>query len=136
MNPLFATASKYTAFAILAITLNMIVQMTIFHLYNGFLELYAGLACGTVAGMLVKFILDKKYIFKYRAPDTGKNVITFIMYCLMGLITTCIFWGMEIMFDYMFNNDSGRLLGGLIGLILGYTAKYFLDRRFVFVNRK
>ena len=134
MRPL-ETASKYTAFAICAIALNISVQMIVFHFYNGFLELYAGLACGTVAGMLLKFMLDKKYIFKYEAPDKSKNIITFVMYCLMGLITTCIFWGIEILFDYIFNNESGRLAGGIIGLIFGYTAKYSLVRRFVFVPR-
>lgn len=135
MNSLFATASKYTAFAVLAITLNISVQMIVFHFYKGPFELFVGLACGTAAGMLVKFTLDKKYIFKYKAPDTGKNIITFIMYCLMGLITTCIFWSMEILFDYIFNNEPGRLTGGFFGLVFGYTAKYFLDRKFVFIKR-
>ena len=60
----FTKASKYTIFAILAITLNISVQMIVFYFYKGPLELYAGLAGGTIAGMLVKFMLDKKYIFK------------------------------------------------------------------------
>jgi putative flippase GtrA len=54
------------------------------------------------------------------------------MYTLMGLVTTVIFWGFEFGFHHLFESKEMRYLGGVIGLAIGYFAKYLLDRRFVF----
>ena len=50
----------------------------------------------------------------------------------MGLVTTVIFWGFEFGFDHLFETREMRYLGGIIGLAIGYYAKYQLDKRFVF----
>jgi hypothetical protein len=35
-------------------------------------------------------------------------------------------------FDYIFEDKNAKYLGAVIGLSIGYTAKYFLDKELVF----
>ncbi len=50
----------------------------------------------------------------------------------MGVFTTFIFWGFEIGFDVIFENQNAKYAGALLGLGIGYIVKYFLDKKFVF----
>jgi hypothetical protein len=50
----------------------------------------------------------------------------------MGLATIVIFWGFEFGFNHIFATKEMRYLGGVIGLAIGYLAKYHLDKRYVF----
>ena len=50
----------------------------------------------------------------------------------MGVVTTVIFWGVEFGFQAMIGTREMRYLGGVIGLAIGYLAKYRLDKRFVY----
>lgn len=52
----------------------------------------------------------------------------------LGILTTCVFWGMEIGFDFVFSTIHMRYAGAAIGLGLGYFFKYQLDKRYVFVE--
>ena len=83
-------------------------------------------------GLVVKYILDKRYIFRFRARDAAHDGKTFVLYTLMGLATTLIFWGFEFGFDHIFETKEMRYLGGIIGLAIGYLTKYHLDKRYVF----
>ena len=56
----------------------------------------------------------------------------FILYTIMGLLTTAIFWGFELLFHVLFDSREMRYLGGCLGLAIGYLSKYHLDKRFVF----
>ena len=87
---------------------------------------------GTVAGLLVKYALDKRYIFRFRARDVAHDSRIFILYSVMGSATTCIFWGVELAFNHVYGTAAMRYAGGFIGLAIGYLAKYYLDKRFVF----
>ena len=89
---------------------------------------------GTLSGLILKYILDKKYIFYYKSKSKKYDGITFSLYSLTGIITTFIFWGFEISFDYIFEDKNAKYLGAVIGLSIGYTAKYFLDKELVFKN--
>lgn len=90
------------------------------------------MAVGTLAGLLVKYVLDKLYIFHYTAGSLFEDGRTFILYSCMGLFTTLVFWGTELAFDMLFEARSSRYLGAAVGLGLGYWLKYHLDKRFVF----
>lgn len=62
-----------------------------------------------------------------------KDFQTFLLYSSMGIVTTLIFWGFELGFYFLFLEwELAKYIGGLIGLFIGYTIKYFLDKRFVF----
>lgn len=81
---------------------------------------------------MVKYILDKRYIFRFRARSVAHDTQTFALYTLMGLATTVIFWGFEFGFHHIFETKEMRYLGGVIGLAIGYLTKYHLDKRYVF----
>ena len=67
-----------------------------------------------------------------RATGTLHDLQTFILYTGMGVVTTLLFWGFELGFNATFHDKSMRYVGALLGLGLGYWAKYHLDKRFVF----
>ncbi len=54
----------------------------------------------------------------------------------MGIFTTIIFWGTEIGFNAIFENQNAKYIGAIIGLSIGYAIKYFLDKKFVFVHKE
>lgn len=123
---------KYSFFAVLSISSNLLTQYCSFLIYDGLLSLYIAMFFGTIIGLLVKYVLDKKYIFYFKSKskiDDGKK---FLLYSIMGIVTTIIFWGTEMSFFYLFQFSGSQYLGGLIGLIIGYTVKYHLDKHFVF----
>ncbi|MDB5505208.1 MAG: polysaccharide biosynthesis protein GtrA [Tardiphaga sp.] len=90
------------------------------------------LAGGTMAGLVIKYALDKRYIFKDRSRDLNSHAKKFSMYTAMGLVTTAIFWITEAMVFLIVPTTTGLMVGGGIGLCVGYVVKYHLDRRFVF----
>ena len=127
-------AARYVSFSIFATVVNISSQYGSFYIYNGFLNLYLAMFVGTLSGLILKYILDKKYIFYYNSKSSQYDGITFSLYSLTGIITTFIFWGFEIRFDYIFEDKNAKYLGAVIGLSIGYTAKYFLDKELVFKN--
>lgn len=127
-------AIKYTFFAIIATLGNILVQDTVDRLYRGAYGLYIAMLCGTLAGLVIKYVLDKKYIFFYRTKGLADDGRRFILYSVMGIVTTLIFWGTELGFDTVFATKFMRYVGAVLGLALGYWIKYRLDRRFVFAE--
>ncbi len=123
---------KYSLFAIFSTFINLLVQYISFVFYSGFLSLYLAMFFGTLAGLVAKYLLDKKFIFYYKTEDLKDDSKKFALYSFMGVFTTLIFWGFEIGFDYTFANEFAKYLGAIIGLAIGYIVKYFLDKRFVF----
>lgn len=96
---------------------------------------WSALVIGTGAGFLVKYVLDKKFIFYHKVDSFGKDVATFALYLGMAIVTTLVFWTVQWLFAVCLVWEGSQYVGGLIGLSAGYTAKYFLDRRFVFVKK-
>ena len=127
-----AIALKYAVFAAMATAVNIGIQRIVLAIYQGRYALWAAMACGTAAGLLLKYILDKRYIFRYVVRSRSEDVIKFILYTLMGTVTTGLFWGTEYLFDRFLPFLQAKYLGAFAGLSLGYTAKYFLDKHFVF----
>ena len=52
----------------------------------------------------------------------------------MGIFTTIIFWGTEIIFNTLSQSPYAKYLGAVIGLSIGYVIKYFLDKKYVFIH--
>jgi len=120
---------KYAFFALVSIGINLLFQYFSFFIYNGKFSLFFALIIGTISGLIIKYILDKKFIFYHQTKNIKDDSKKFILYSFMGIFTTIIFWGFEIGFDYFFEK---KYLGGFIGLTIGYITKYFLDKKFVF----
>lgn len=85
-----------------------------------------------MAGLLIKFWLDKRYIFHFRARTLSHDGATFLLYAVTGIATTALFWSVEIACQLFFDSVALRYAGGAAGLALGYAIKYALDRRYVF----
>ncbi len=131
MDSLLTTTLKYILFAIISSGVNLLLQAIVFHVYDGTFVLHIALFVGTAGGLLVKYILDKKHIFYYETKSKYHEMKKFFLYTNMGIITTAIFWISEYLFYYLFQSPY---LGGALGLAIGYSAKYKLDKRFVFVD--
>lgn len=125
-------AFVYTLLALIATAANIGAQELAVQSYTGRFSIAASVVVGTAVGLVVKYVLDKRYIFRFRARSVAHDSRTFVLYTLMGLVTTVIFWGFEFGFEYLFKAKEMRYLGGVIGLGLGYWVKYHLDRKYVF----
>lgn len=123
---------KYSFFALIATIINLFTQFISLAIYSQNFSLYIAMFFGTLTGLITKYILDKKYIFYYVVKDKKENSQKFILYSIMGVFTTLIFWGFEIGFDYIFDSEIAKYIGAIIGLSIGYITKYFLDKKFVF----
>jgi len=125
-------AILYTALALIAMAGNIGAQELTIRAYHGPFQVALSVFVGTGVGLVVKYMLDKAFIFRFHARDTLHDVRTFGLYTVMGLVTTAIFWGFEFGFNALFHSKEMRYLGGVIGLGIGYWTKYHLDKRYVF----
>lgn len=123
---------RYTAFAIIATSANIGAQDIAIRSYRGPFDIFFSVIIGTAIGLLVKYSLDKRYIFCFKARSVGHDTQTFALYSFMGLATTFMFWVFEFSFQYIFETKEMRYFGGAIGLAIGYLIKFHLDKRYVF----
>ncbi len=129
-------AIRYIIFAVISTIANLALQFISLKVYSGFGSLYIAMASGTLAGLVVKYILDKKYIFYHETKSKKDDAKKFMLYSLMGVFTTLIFWVVEVGFDKIFGGEIAKYIGAVVGLSIGYSIKYFLDKRFVFVHKE
>jgi hypothetical protein len=87
---------------------------------------------GTLMGLILKFTLDKKYIFNFVSMQKNHISKKFILYSTMSLFSTLIFWGLELTFDAVFESELFRYIGAFLGLSIGYAIKYLLDKKLIF----
>ena len=125
---------KYILFAILAMTVNIFFQYLSFLLIDHKYELYIAILNGTILGMILKYYLDKNYIFYYvKKKFNNKNI--FLLYIFTSIFTTIIFLAIELWFSYYVNINYSEYIGALVGLTLGYSLKNLLDKQLVFNNQ-
>lgn len=124
-------ALRYSAFAVIAILVNLGAQRVVMDWGGG---LFAAMVAGTALGLLVKYILDKRWIFADLSNGLRAHCQRFSLYAGMGVLTTLLFWAVETGFWWFGRTDAARELGAVIGLTLGYVLKYALDRRYVFTS--
>ncbi|MBI3101419.1 MAG: GtrA family protein [Burkholderiales bacterium] len=132
MFALSKLAISYAIFALIATAANISAQDLLIRTYSGEFSVIASVTLGTGVGLVVKYILDKHYIFRFQARSVGHDTRIFALYTVMGMATTMIFWGFEFGFHHVFETKEMRYLGGVLGLSIGYLAKYHLDKRYVF----
>lgn len=125
--------ARYVAFAVLATAANLGTQRAVLSMAGTEARGFAtALVAGTLVGLVVKYALDKRWIFYDRATGLAQHGKKFSLYAGMGVFTTAVFWGTETAFWLVWKTEAMRELGAVIGLAIGYTLKYDLDRRFVF----
>jgi len=129
-------AILYSLFAGLSTVVNIASQMISIWIYSGRYAVEVSIIVGTIAGLPLRYFLEKKYIFAFQSKGIKHDGILFVMYSFMGIFTTLIFWGVEYGFHLLFSSDTMRYLGAIIGLSIGYFIKYQLDKRYVFINKE
>ena len=122
----------FVLFAAISTLFNLLTQRVVLFFNKTNLFFLIAILSGTLVGLVIKFFLDKKYIFF----DDNNNISNFKkkfgLYTLMGIFSTIIFWGTESIFWIIWRNENMRELGALLGLTIGYVIKYRLDKRYVF----
>lgn len=127
---------RYASFAAVATVANLAVQrlILVYGTTAGYMTL--AIVAGTLVGLMIKYVLDKRWIFYDTATGVAAHGQKFTLYAGMGLVTTSFFWGAEAGFWMVLHTDAMRELGAMLGLLVGYVVKYNLDRRFVFTDAR
>lgn len=133
---------RYGGFAALAVLANLGAQRLVLAVAGQAGGGHSGaafalaLAVGTVAGLVLKYLLDRRWIFHDQSTGLRARGWQFLLYSTTGLFTTAIFWGSETVFWLVWRSDAMREAGAVLGLIAGYVVKYRADRRFVFTQAR
>lgn len=125
---------RYAVFAVIATIANLAVQRLVLAGGDNTIMFMVAVVAGTIVGLVIKYILDKRWIFMDTDTGAAAHGKKFGLYTVMGLVTTAIFWGTETAFWFIWQTDFMREMGAIIGLSIGYVVKYNLDRRFVFTD--
>lgn len=125
---------RYGAFAVIATVANLGIQRLVMPAGEGLPVYLAAVFAGTLVGLIIKYALDKRWIFFDAESGLKQHGHKFTLYTAMGIVTTAIFWGTESVFWFVWHTQAMRELGAVLGLAIGYVVKYRLDRRFVFTN--
>lgn len=125
---------RYTAFAAAATLANLAAQRVVLAIDDGPWGFAVAVFAGTLVGLVLKYMLDKRWIFQDRATGLVAHGRKFGLYTAMGVATTAIFWGTETAFWIVWGTDLARETGAVLGLAVGYVVKYRLDRRYVFTD--
>ena len=128
-------AVLYTLFAVLSTVINIGSQMFSIWAYKGPYSIEMSILVGTAAGLPLRYVLEKRFIFAFTSKNRAHDGKLFVFYSAMGVITTLIFWGTEYAFHLIYDTDLMRYVGGIVGLAVGFYVKYQLDKKYVFVNR-
>ncbi len=135
LDALLMLVVKYSLFAAISTLFNLLFQYLSFQTYSDIGSLYVAMFFGTMAGLITKYIMDKKYIFYHIPADKMDDARKFALYSFMGVFTTIIFWGTEITFNAIFESPYAKYIGAVVGLTTGYIIKYFLDKKYVFIHQ-
>ena len=109
------------------IEINIIKKVTFGLLFQMFIA--------TIIAFIFKYLVDKIFIFKDKTKYFSKTHLKMIfMYGSFAILTTLIFWFFELSFKYFFNFKNAHYIGAVLGLAIGYTIKFLLDKKYVFDN--
>lgn len=123
---------RYAAFAVLATLANLGAQRLVLVHGEGAVLFALAVLAGTAVGLVVKYLLDKRWIFYDSTRGASAQGRQFGLYTAMGLVTTAIFWATETAFWLAWQTHLAREIGAVLGLTVGYVVKYRLDRAYVF----
>jgi putative flippase GtrA len=88
----------------------------------------------TIVAFIFKFLVDKIFIFEDKSKEIKENIRQIFFYGFFAVFTTIIFWGTELVFKIFFVFSFSEYIGAVLGLAIGYTIKFLLDRKYVFIN--
>jgi putative flippase GtrA len=126
---------RYVAFAVIATAVNLLAQAATYRL-SPIAALPLSILAGTAAGFLAKYVLDKRWIFGDPYGSHRDEMQKVALYGAFSIATTLVFWSFEVLFWTIWRTEIAKYTGAIIGLAIGYAAKYGLDRTFVFRERQ
>jgi putative flippase GtrA len=130
MTP-FALYVLFAAFSMLA---NLVAQEAVMRTAT-VAALPLSILVGTVVGFVVKYLLDKKWVFDDSYAGARSEIRKVSLYGFFSVFTTLIFWAFEWAFWVIWNTEFAKYTGAVLGLSVGYAIKYLLDRTYVFRER-
>ena len=98
----------YTILAVTATIANIGAQDLVTTFYQGPLPVILSVFVGTGVGLVVKYLLDKRYIFAFQSKSLSHDSQVFFLYSIMGIVTTLVFWGFEFTFHLLFETKEMR----------------------------
>ena len=66
---------RYAIFAAIATGINIAVQRSVAFFVHGPFTIYVSLFFGTLSGLGIKYLLDKRFIFYYRTRSPGEEAV-------------------------------------------------------------
>jgi putative flippase GtrA len=126
---------RYLAFATVATLANLATQDLVFRATSK-ASLKLAILAGTIAGFVLKYLLDKAWVFEDRFEGRARELQKVTLYGAFSVVTTLIFWGFEVAFWEVWRTDAAKYAGAILGLAIGYAAKFVLDYSFVFRKRR
>ncbi len=127
-------ALLYVLFAAFSTALNIGAQILSIWLYKGLYAVEVSVLVGTATSFPLRYFLEKHHIFSFESKNVAHDSRLFVLYSLMSVFTTVIFWAVEYSFQWLFGTDTMRYIGGIIGLAIGFYIKYQLDKKYVFIS--
>ncbi len=121
---------RYVIFCVAALASNLLVQAIFHELFHS--PDWLSIGSGTATALILKYVLDRNYIFYANNKGFSGDLYRFFIYTLFGLFTTLLFWAVEWTFIKVFSNPYARYMGATLGASIGYVLKYLMDRRWVF----
>jgi putative flippase GtrA len=125
-------AVRYALFASAASSVNLLTQFVVLSVMAGPDQLLIAMVLGTIAGIVPKYFLDKRWIFYDSSAGLSNHARKFTIYALLSVLTTLIFWVSETLFDWLGHGGPLHYVGAVIGLAIGYWIKYRLDLSITF----
>lgn len=126
---------KYLLFAVLATVANLLTQEFTIQIF-GSTAIASSILLGTIVGFISKYVCDKFWVFDDKFVDEKSEIRKIAFYGGFSVITTLIFWSVEVGFYTIFQSNIAKYIGAVLGLAIGYVLKFLLDRRYVFTERK
>jgi len=126
---------RYVSFAVLATLANLATQEVVTRIAPTS-SLMPSILMGTIAGFVLKYLLDKKWVFDDGYDGHRQEIQKITLYGAFSVLTTLVFWGFEVAFWTIWRTDFAKYSGAVLGLAIGYAAKFVLDRTFVFKERR
>lgn len=130
-----AILARYALFCVIAGVMNILTQAAVFRLVS-FQPLAVSILAGTAVGFIVKYFLDKHWIFFDDYGDVRREVGKVVLYGAFSVAMTLVFWATELAFFAVGGTQFFKYLGAVVGLTIGNFAKYFLDYHFTFAQNE
>ncbi|MFL4997887.1 MAG: GtrA family protein [Microvirga sp.] len=126
---------RYVVFAGIATLANLATQEAVVRVAP-LSPLALSIVMGTATGFILKYLLDKKWVFDDGYSGHRRELQKITLYGVFSVFTTLVFWSFEVVFWVIWRTDFAKYTGAVIGLAIGYAAKFVLDRAFVFKERQ